>query len=217
MASSGFILLSSAVGGPTVFSYTASGGVQTGGTADVAMVQVYAVAGGATGSGAADLSVVQVYGPTGGVQSGGAAVTELISVDVFEYVGSGGVQSGGAAVTSFHPAIAPPPPSETGGGVVAPGVHYREGYEPPGTRRRAPYQWAYVAGGGVRSGGAAVTAWAPAFQSPPPVRPLVRAIPRVYAYVGAGGVGAGGAAGAYAWNLATVIREEDEELVWQLL
>ena len=71
--------------------YTGTGGAQSGGTATVEVSHAYVATGGAQSGGSADIQFGVAYVGTGGAQSGGA------STPSYEYIAQGGAQSGGAA------------------------------------------------------------------------------------------------------------------------
>ncbi|MGH8581296.1 MAG: hypothetical protein ACREWG_00610 [Gammaproteobacteria bacterium] len=164
------------------FTYTPSGGAQTGDAAAVSKTKDYAASGGAQTGGSAALSKTKAYPVSGGAQTGDAAAVSKTK----DYAASGGAQTGGSAALAKTKDYVP------AGGALSGGAA-QTSYTPAGTTI-----FTYTASGGAQSGGAAQTSRA----SVTPIRiaggsfvlPVRRPRPIAYVFASAGGVQVGGIA-----------------------
>jgi hypothetical protein len=135
------LLLAQLSSGPSTFSHTASGGIQTGGSAGVSKTIVTASSGGAqaggtaavkrtfstassggiTTAGSATIKRTFVASSSGGTQTAGTASASVVSAGgtVYSFTSSGGAITGGTATVTLisAPVVAP---ENTVGGFYAP-------------------------------------------------------------------------------------------------
>jgi hypothetical protein len=135
------LLLAQLSSGPSTFSHTASGGIQTGGSAGVSKTIVTASSGGAqaggtaavkrtfstassggiTTDGIATIKRTLVVSSSGGAQTAGTATASVVSAGgtVYSFTSSGGAITGGTATVTLisAPVVAP---ENTVGGFYAP-------------------------------------------------------------------------------------------------
>lgn len=153
---------------PTSYTYTVSGGMQTGGNGDWNRAKVYtSLSGGITTGGAATTSKESAFNsyvaptPTGGYATGGAAVTDRDST--FTYAASGGITTGGAA-TEIIEIIYPAAGGAVLGGSATYADQYFYSFAPSGGivlggAGTTDQEWfyTYAVSGGLQTGGAALT------------------------------------------------------------
>lgn len=129
-------LLLAAGSGATTYTYTASGGIVTGGAAALSKTKDSPVSGGAVAAGSAALSKTKDYPVAGGATTSGTATLSKTK----HYIASGGAISGGTAQSSFEAAA-------IGGPVFRRAI----------VLRRPPSVFTYRPRGGISAGGAAET------------------------------------------------------------
>lgn len=160
----------------TIFPYTMSGGLQSGGTSPASARHASTSAGGLQSGGSASGGKRTVAASSGGLQSGGAAAAGF----VVQRTSSGGLQSGGSAPASARHTYAAAGgllSSGSAGGGKRSAVTMAGGLNAGGAASAVVvHVFAAVASGGLTSGGAAT-------------------ISRKYGTLGSGGLNGGGQAG----------------------
>lgn len=111
------LLLAQLSSGPTIFSHTAGGGVQTGGSAAITRTFATSSSGGVSTAGSASVTRTFTFSASGGIQTAGTATVSLVSAGTtYSVTSSGGITTDGTATATFTPAPIVETPSRAGGG-----------------------------------------------------------------------------------------------------